>query len=84
MVSLNSTSICPICSLLPFDKCAKANQWKKNELWPKSQICKNKLEMDHLNIKYEAIKLLKHKGKPWGSRFLGLDNKIMIHKIKNW
>ena len=33
--------------------------------------------MDHLNIKCEAIKLLKHKGKPWGSRFLRLDNKIM-------
>ena len=70
MVSLNSISICPICSLLPFDKCAKANQWKMDESWPKSQICKNKLEMDDLNIKCEAIKLLKHKGKLWQSRVL--------------
>ena len=36
-----------------------------------------------LNIKCEAIKLLKHRGKSWGSRVLRLDTKSMIHKIKN-
>lgn len=34
------------------------------------KLCKNKLETDDLNIKCEAIKLSKHRGKPWRSRVL--------------